>query len=268
MPLIAAEKTETVCLSELSVSLAVKNEDKMAWFKGFLNGAGIQFQTVADKEQAAHSDLFITDYVVDAQSQHLWWLGLDYELPDAHGIVLQPPYRREALLNRMAGYLPNQSTEEGNLDYAEQMNENSNKTINPSGIEGGSDTVNMACNLLVVEDNLTNQMVIKKTLEKMGYQVSVANNGEEGVSSFLNDTFQGVIMDVQMPVMDGIEATRQIRQVEGRYVPIIALTANAQESVEEACFAAGMDAFLTKPINRVELQSTLETVLGTETYHK
>ena len=88
------------------------------------------------------------------------------------------------------------------------------------------------------------------------------------MSSFLNDTFQGVIMDVQMPVMDGIEATRQIRQVEGRYVPIIALTANAQESVEEACFAAGMDAFLTKPINRVELQSTLETVLGTETYHK
>jgi len=123
-------------------------------------------------------------------------------------------------------------------------------------------------NLLVVEDNLTNQMVIRKTLEKMGYQVSVANNGEEGVASFLNDTFQGVIMDVQMPVMDGIEATRQIRLVEDNYVPIIALTANAQDSVEEACFAAGMDAFLTKPINRAELQSTLESVLGMETYNK
>lgn len=268
LPLLLAGKTEAVNLSHLSVSLAVKNEDKEAWFKGFLQGSGIRFQNNSGQEESSQSDLLITDYVLDAGSQHLWWLGLDYELPDAHGILLQPPYRREALLNRMAGYIPNQSTESGNLDYAEKMNENSNKTIHPSGIEGGSDTMNMACNLLVVEDNLTNQMVIKKTLEKMGYHVSVANNGEEGVSSFLNDTFQGVIMDVQMPVMDGIEATRKIRQVEGRYVPIIALTANAQESIEEACFAAGMDAFLTKPINRVELQSTLETVLGTETYHK
>jgi len=118
--------------------------------------------------------------------------------------------------------------------------------------------------LLVVEDNVTNQIVIKKTLEKMGFEVSVANNGDEGVKACLNGLFQGVIMDIQMPVLDGIEATKQIRQFETQRVPIIALTANAQSAVEKACYEAGIDAFLTKPINRVELQATLERVLGLE----
>ncbi|MEY8248446.1 MAG: response regulator [Bermanella sp.] len=118
--------------------------------------------------------------------------------------------------------------------------------------------------LLLVEDNITNQLVVRKTLEKMAYQVTIANNGLEGVQAYESGAFAGIIMDVQMPVMDGIEATRKIRQLEGGYVPIIALTANAQKEIEEACLAAGMDAFLTKPVKRLELQRTLEAVLGSE----
>jgi len=107
-------------------------------------------------------------------------------------------------------------------------------------------------------------LVVKTTLEKMGYTVDVANNGQEGVDAYGEKEYAGVIMDIQMPVMDGIEATRKIRQMPGRYVPIVALTANAQDTIEEACFAAGMDAFLTKPINRMTLQETLEGLMGAQ----
>ncbi|MFT7109934.1 MAG: CheY-like chemotaxis protein [Psychrobacter glaciei] len=115
--------------------------------------------------------------------------------------------------------------------------------------------------LLAVEDNLVNQMVIKKTLERLGYQVMVANNGEQGVEMLLAHDFQGVLMDVQMPVMDGITATKKLRLEHGITVPIIALTANAQEAVEQACMDAGMDMFLTKPISREKLEAALNKVL-------
>jgi CheY-like chemotaxis protein len=123
-------------------------------------------------------------------------------------------------------------------------------------------------NLLVVEDNLINQMLTKKTLERMGYLVQVVSNGKEAVKHCLEFDFQCVLMDVQMPIMDGIEATRQIRQKKGRSVPIIALTANAQETVEAACYDAGMNYFLTKPFSRPQLQSALDDALGMslETY--
>jgi CheY-like chemotaxis protein len=115
--------------------------------------------------------------------------------------------------------------------------------------------------LLVVEDNLINQMVIKKTLEKLGYQVMVANNGQQGVEMLLAHDFQGVLMDVQMPVMDGITATKKLRSEHGIKVPIIALTANAQETVEQACMDAGMNMFLTKPVSRQKLEASLNQVL-------
>ena len=117
--------------------------------------------------------------------------------------------------------------------------------------------------ILIVEDNPTNELVLRRLLEKMGYRVASASNGKEGVERWESSDFDAIIMDVQMPIMDGIEATKAIRQQEnGRYTPIIALTANAQKSIEEACFSAGTDAFLTKPVDRAQLQNTLAAVLG------
>jgi len=95
--------------------------------------------------------------------------------------------------------------------------------------------------------------------------VDVANNGQEGVDAHLKGHYSGIIMDIQMPIMDGIEATRRIRQSANPYVPIIALTANAQSDIEAECFAAGMDAFLTKPVDRVALQQALEAFIGVKT---
>jgi CheY-like chemotaxis protein len=223
-----------------------------------------EYQTLEESYQ-----LVITDNVLVNHAMHLWWVGVESESPDAGGIILYEPYARESLFNRVVEYISIEAepTEGVNLNYAETVDEfsDSNAQQLPHNRQGDMTQSN---NLLVVEDNLINQVVIQKTLEKMGYEVSVANNGEEGVALFQSNTFQGVIMDVQMPVMDGIEATRQIRLVEDHYVPIIALTANAQGSVEQACFEAGVDAFLTKPINRAVLQSTLDSVLGLETNQK
>ncbi|MGH9857446.1 MAG: response regulator, partial [Acidobacteriota bacterium] len=106
-------------------------------------------------------------------------------------------------------------------------------------------------NILVAEDNAVNQRLVYKILVKQGHNVVITNNGLEAVSALEKESFDIVLMDVQMPVMDGLEATRLIREREqplGRHTPIIALTAHAMQGDKENCLAAGMDAYLSKPV--------------------
>jgi signal transduction histidine kinase/DNA-binding response OmpR family regulator/HPt (histidine-containing phosphotransfer) domain-containing protein len=114
--------------------------------------------------------------------------------------------------------------------------------------------------VLLVEDNAVNQKVAVRFLERMGCQVRVADNGAEGVKAFREGTFDIVLMDLQMPIMDGLTATREIRALEagGRKTPIVALTANAMSGQLERCMEVGMDAFLTKPLEIARLHETLE----------
>jgi len=111
-----------------------------------------------------------------------------------------------------------------------------------------SDIVNkdLSAKVLLVEDNRTNQMIAKRLLEKTGCDVTIANNGVESIEKLQNEGFDIVLMDCQMPVMDGFEATMKIRR-SGNNIPIIALTANAQDTDKKACFQAGMTDFLSKP---------------------
>jgi PAS domain S-box-containing protein len=114
-------------------------------------------------------------------------------------------------------------------------------------------------NVLLVEDNVVNQRVAVRFLERLGCKVTVASNGREGVEACTRGGFDLVVMDLQMPVMDGLTATRHIRALgEARgSVPIVALTANAMPGQLERCLAAGMNAFLTKPIEVARLRETL-----------
>ncbi len=107
--------------------------------------------------------------------------------------------------------------------------------------------------VLLAEDNPVNQMVAKRILENFGINVSVAGNGEEAISRFTQDNPDLVLMDMQMPKTDGLEATSRIRDIQTHHVPIIALTANASSEDRSACEEAGMDDFLAKPLDATVL---------------
>ncbi len=114
--------------------------------------------------------------------------------------------------------------------------------------------------ILLVEDNATNRRIVTALLKKRGHQVTGAANGREAVAALERAKFDLVLMDVAMPVMDGIDATKTIRSSQNggrRRVPIVALTAHALETDRRTCLAAGMDDFLAKPIDVVELERVL-----------
>ncbi len=118
--------------------------------------------------------------------------------------------------------------------------------------------------ILLVEDNRLNQIVARKMLEKLGCRVDVAENGREACAAAQERIYDLIFMDCQMPVMDGFEATRRIREVENgrRRSPIVALTAGALREERDHCYEAGMDDFLSKPIAKAELAQALATWLA------
>jgi len=122
--------------------------------------------------------------------------------------------------------------------------------------------------VLVAEDNPTNTKLVVRLLEKLGCQVVAVVNGALALAAATTSVFDLVLMDMQMPEMDGVEATRRIREWEGathRHVPIVALTANAMKADADACLGAGMDDFLTKPIERALLSNLIERLRGQRT---
>ena len=125
---------------------------------------------------------------------------------------------------------------------------------------GSAEAGPLAAKVLVVEDTLTNQMVAVELLKRRGYGASVVPNGEEAVEALSKTPYAAVLMDVQMPKMDGYEATREIRKREigGRRIPIIAMTAHALQGDREKALEAGMDDHLSKPVRPEELDRVLE----------
>ncbi len=114
--------------------------------------------------------------------------------------------------------------------------------------------------ILLVEDNVLNQKLIFLHLSKFGYKIDIANNGSEAVEKVKSNTYDLIIMDLMMPVMDGLEASRQIRIVEkdsNIHTPIIGLTANTLDADRDKCLQAGMDEYMAKPFELDEFNSIL-----------
>jgi two-component system sensor histidine kinase/response regulator len=118
--------------------------------------------------------------------------------------------------------------------------------------------------ILLAEDNPVNQKVACRILEKLGYRVDVAADGQAAFTAWQSGRYHLILMDCQMPVMDGYETTRKIREQEagGKHIPIIALTAHAMKGADNECRAAGMDDYLSKPIDREQLQQALNRWLN------
>ncbi len=116
--------------------------------------------------------------------------------------------------------------------------------------------------ILLAEDNIINQKVAMKILEKFGFRVDAVANGEEAISSLASLPYDLVLMDCQMPVMDGYEASKKIREADSNVanheIPIIAMTANALKGDREKCISAGMDDYISKPVNPTKLKELIE----------
>ena len=134
--------------------------------------------------------------------------------------------------------------------------------------DSNSTDSNDDCRILVVEDNRINQRLMVAILKKLGHHVALASSGREALEYVAAQTFDLVLMDIQMPEMDGVETTQKIREREaqdGRHLPIIAVTAHAMAGDRERYLATGMDDYLTKPIKRNELIAALDRHAPTPT---
>jgi len=163
--------------------------------------------------------------------------------------VLSKPIRRKALFDRLSMLREEKQRKDPEVHYRESDNEAESQKPR----------------LLLVEDNRVNQVVAVRLLEKLGYRVETAVNGKEALGELSRESYELVLMDCQMPEMDGFEATRQIRQgidgIKNSRIPIVALTAHALKGDREKCINAGMNAYLAKPLDPKELQDILDTWL-------
>ncbi|MFW2404288.1 MAG: response regulator, partial [Gammaproteobacteria bacterium] len=142
------------------------------------------------------------------------------------------------------------------------------KIAQPVGLLA-EDPEQVSLKILLAEDNVENQVVAQRMLKRLGCDVEIAANGYEAVDAFRNNSYDVVVMDCQMPLMDGFEGSRIIRAWEAENecerTPIIALTANALKGDRERCLAAGMDDYLSKPVSIRKLAAMLSTFAGLQT---
>jgi two-component system, sensor histidine kinase and response regulator len=131
----------------------------------------------------------------------------------------------------------------------------------------GESAIRTVSRILLAEDNVVNRRVAAKILEKGGHSVVVVSNGKEAIEALHRETFDIVLMDVQMPEMDGFEATRSIREEEAggsAHIPIIAMTAHAMSGDRERCLAVGMDGYISKPIHADDLLNLIDNTRSTK----
>ena len=212
---------------------------------------------------------------------------LDYHMPNMHGVTLAAELRKFAHLNNVPIILLTSVAERGHVSATKNAGIRAylTKPIRMAhlydaiatvlGLEHESgdnktfvtqhtlaeNAARRKARLLLVEDNAVNQKVALKMLEKLGYRVDVVTNGQEAVEAVQQIHYDGILMDCQMPVMDGYEATRRIRALQNgthEPIPIIAMTANALEGDRQKCLDAGMDDYLSKPLAKDHLTKTLD----------
>jgi CheY-like chemotaxis protein len=119
--------------------------------------------------------------------------------------------------------------------------------------------------VLIAEDNLMNQHLMSRYMSKLGWEFVIVENGLQATEACRSDDFQAILMDIDMPVLDGIEATRYIR-VFNKLIPIIAITAYADDQMRTECAEAGMNAFLAKPCSRDDIKAVITECVEISTY--
>jgi len=175
---------------------------------------------------------------------------------------LHKPVRQNALFNCLIDVVNFPIKVQTNL--SQEMPQEISQEVSQEALQGNSEAIK--AKILLAEDNIVNQEVAKGMLEMLGCQVTIASNGEQAVELALNETFDLVFMDCHMPVKDGFQASKEIRQKNKLAsnkikLPIIALTADVKKGIQEECLAAGMDSYMSKPFEMKVLKKMLNTWL-------
>jgi CheY-like chemotaxis protein len=209
---------------------------------------------------------------------------LDYQMPGMDGIHLAEAIRQDSSLGEPALLLLSSAGHRFDIDLFRQSRiaayltkpvgqsellDAVARALHASGTESAPETAPpptvRPLSILLAEDNPVNQRLVARMLEKRGHAVEIASNGREAVERSGLGRFDVILMDVQMPELDGFDATRAIRAREKRLgvrTPVIALTAHALNDDRERCLKAGMDEFVSKPIEAVELFGALERAVS------
>jgi CheY-like chemotaxis protein len=176
-------------------------------------------------------------------------------LSDGFSSVLTLPVRLQTLLRAIAKGLPAPSDEDAHAAAEQAAGGNNGHATAPAGDD-------RPLRVLLVEDNRTNRLVAVRMLERLACAVDTAENGQEGLEAVCRGLYDVVLMDCQMPVMDGFSATEAIRRADGEAgrTPIVAMTANAMQGDRERCLAAGMDDYIAKPVQLDELKRVLASL--------
>ncbi len=273
-----------ILLENLRVLVVDDNATNRRILEEMLKNWRMRPTVVAGANEALHE---LTESVASGEPFPL--VLLDGHMPDTDGFMLAEMIRnRPELLSStlmmltsggqlgdvarcrslgISAYLIKPVTQSDLFDKIVHVLDRAN-VMQPSAMESAAATAMPRTNLtqtpmrvLVVEDNIVNQRLAIRLLEKRGHSLALAGNGVEALETLEASPFDAVLMDLQMPRMGGLEATAEIRRRENgtpRHTPIIAMTAHAMKGDREACLAAGMDAYLAKPIQADELYRTLE----------
>jgi signal transduction histidine kinase/DNA-binding response OmpR family regulator len=234
-----------------------------------------------EMERALHSgkpiDFVLTDMYMPQQDGFdlIEWIRNREDLAHTHVIILSsgptPEHRERAEKLKVEHYLTKPVRQSTLLDsiatsvgYQEELQAPASE---PQSAASGNDAEEVGTlNVLLADDNQVNQLTAKTMLERLGHEVTIANNGVEAIELFKQREYDLIFMDVQMPEMDGLTATAEIRKLEqeaGGHIPIVAMTAHAMAGDKEKCLDAGMDSYVSKPIRRKELKQVI-----TEIYNK
>ncbi len=178
------------------------------------------------------------------------------------------PSNAPSSFHTFAGYLTAPMKQSMLLDCIANVSSKQAQAPNKSSLASKTAAQTEAVrHILIAEDNHVNQRVAVLQLRQIGFTADVVSNGEEAVAAMRSTNYDLVLMDCQMPIMDGFEATREIRKAEirtGHHIPIVAMTAHAMEGDREKCIAEGMDDYISKPVNPVVLSAILEKWLQIE----
>ncbi len=193
---------------------------------------------------------------------------LPLELSLADTTVLKKPVRASSLLDAVTKLVADRDSQPEPMVIVEERGASDEPIVDtPSEVRSASPR--HVSRILVAEDNAVNQRVALKMLEKLGYQADVVGDGEQTLHALAQRRYDLVLMDCQMPILDGYEATRRIRDegsaVLDHSVPVVAMTANALKGDRERCLAAGMDDHIAKPVRKQTLAAVLERWLSPST---